>query len=209
MIVYLIRHGETDYNTKGIVQGRGVDTDLNDTGRQQAQSFYETYGDLPFETVLTSTLKRTHQTVAQFIDKGIHWEQFADIDEMSWGSHEGQESTPEQREEYREMIRQWDLENYDYSIGGGESLNELVTRARRFVEHLKTRKESLILVCSHGRAMRSLVCVMKDYPPREMEQFHHANTGLYRFRLEGGQFLFELENDLSHWRKRLDKGVKV
>ncbi|MFM8374363.1 MAG: histidine phosphatase family protein, partial [Bacteroidota bacterium] len=39
MHVYFIRHGETDFNRQGIIQGRGVDSDLNETGRQQARAF--------------------------------------------------------------------------------------------------------------------------------------------------------------------------
>ena len=38
--IYIIRHGETELNRLGIVQGRGVDSDLNDTGRAQAEAFY-------------------------------------------------------------------------------------------------------------------------------------------------------------------------
>jgi bisphosphoglycerate-dependent phosphoglycerate mutase len=37
--IYLIRHGETDYNRLGVVQGSGIDADLNDLGRRQAQAF--------------------------------------------------------------------------------------------------------------------------------------------------------------------------
>ena len=41
--IYLIRHGQTDFNLQGIVQGSGVDADLNDTGKAQADFFYEKY----------------------------------------------------------------------------------------------------------------------------------------------------------------------
>jgi phosphoserine phosphatase len=198
MTIYILRHGETDFNVRGIVQGRGVDTSLNERGQNQALAFFERYQSLPFEAVLTSTLQRTHQTVQKFIDLGLPWEQHADIDEMSWGTHEGQESNPTLREEYNEMLRQWSEGNYDYSIGGGESLNELAERSRRFVEHLKTRDESLILVCSHGRAMRSLMAALKNVQLREMEQYHHSNTGLYLVNFDGQKFEIELTNDLSH-----------
>jgi probable phosphoglycerate mutase len=40
---FIIRHGETDFNLQGIVQGRGVDPSLNETGRRQANQFYEYY----------------------------------------------------------------------------------------------------------------------------------------------------------------------
>jgi broad specificity phosphatase PhoE len=41
--LYIIRHGETDLNKQGIVQGRGINSDLNDTGRAQAAAFFKMY----------------------------------------------------------------------------------------------------------------------------------------------------------------------
>ena len=68
MELYIIRHGETDFNKRGIIQGRGVNSDLNDHGISQARSFYKAYHHIEFDKVITSTLKRTHQTVQSFID---------------------------------------------------------------------------------------------------------------------------------------------
>ena len=48
---YFIRHGQTDLNLKGIVQGRGVDSPLNDNGFKQAQAFYDAYKDIPFDKI--------------------------------------------------------------------------------------------------------------------------------------------------------------
>jgi len=70
-IIYIVRHGETDFNRKGIVQGGGVDAPLNELGRQQAQAFYDIYKDVLFEIVLTSKLQRTHQTVQPFLEMGL------------------------------------------------------------------------------------------------------------------------------------------
>ena len=78
--IYLIRHGETDLNKRGVVQGRGMDTDLNDFGRKQSEAFYKAYKHVPFDKIYTSTLKRTHQTVKGFIDLNIPWTQYAGLD---------------------------------------------------------------------------------------------------------------------------------
>lgn len=66
------------------MQGRGVNTDLNDLGREQAQRFFETYRTVPFDKVYTSTLKRTHQTMHPFIEGGLQWEQHPGFDELDW-----------------------------------------------------------------------------------------------------------------------------
>jgi len=196
--IFVIRHGETDLNRNGIVQGSGVDTHLNEFGRQQAQAFFKRYEHHPFEVVLTSALRRTHQTVEGFLEKGLPWEQWPEINEISWGHHEGKTSTPEMHKEYASMTQHWNTGNYHARIGGGESAQELADRVDVFVQHLKNRPEKEILVCSHGRAMRCLMCVLKGLPLRQMDSFKHANTGLYKVTYNGTMFHFELENNLSH-----------
>ena len=61
--IYLTRHGQTDYNLKGVVQGSGIDADLNATGRAQANAFYQAYKDHPFDKLYVSGLKRTFQSM--------------------------------------------------------------------------------------------------------------------------------------------------
>ena len=198
MEIYLIRHGETDYNKQRIIQGSGVDSSLNETGQAQGKAFYEAYKSTDFQTVITSKLKRTHQTVAGFIDAKLPWEQQEDINEMNWGIYEGQPGTPEMKAKYREMIEHWNQDNLDWRLEGGESAADLSKRISRFLEHLKTRKEDRILVCTHGRAMRGIITLMKGQHLREMENVAHANTGLYKVRLEGGKFEVLVENDTAH-----------
>ena len=46
---YIIRHGETDLNRQGIIQGRGMNTDLNEKGAAQAAAFFNAYQQNPTE----------------------------------------------------------------------------------------------------------------------------------------------------------------
>ncbi|MEM1358908.1 MAG: histidine phosphatase family protein [Bacteroidota bacterium] len=196
---YIVRHGQTDYNLQGIVQGSGVDSSLNATGREQGSLLYDKYREVPFEVVLTSALQRTQQTVASFIESGISWEQHPDINEMGWGSHEGKKGTPESIEEYKRIRDGWGLGEIDGRIGGGESARELGHRVQRFIDHLPERKESLLLICSHGRAMCGLVTLMMGRPIHEMNDLTHNNTGVWRASLrDNGLWEFDLKNDLSH-----------
>ena len=196
--IYILRHGETDLNKQGIVQGSGVDAGLNATGFQQAQAFFNYYQDIDFEVVMTSTLKRTHQTVAPFLNLNIPWEQFPEINEIGWGIHEGRLNEAALHEEYLAVARAWQAGNFDAKVEGGESAAELSSRHVRFVEALKNRQEKTILVCSHGRAMRCLMCILKGWHLGDMERVNHANTGLYKVLWSGKRFVFELENDLRH-----------
>lgn len=196
--VFIVRHGETDFNRHGIVQGQGVDTPLNELGHQQAHAFYRHYSHLPFEAVLTSRLQRTHQTMAPFIEQGIPWEQFAEINEISWGIHEGKKGNAEMRESYKELMANWNNGNLEARIPAGESATELGARVEKFVQHLRERPESLLLVCAHGRTMRALMCILKEVSLMEMNRFHHSNTGLWQVQQESLQFNFIVENDTSH-----------
>lgn len=196
--IYLFRHGETELNRKGIIQGSGVDAPLNEYGHQQAQAFYDRYKEVPFEVVLTSALQRTHQTVKPFLDQGLPWEQFDSINEMSWGTYEGKSGDPSMREDYRKMIMAWQGGNFDYSIGGGESARDLEHRVAPFIEQLRQRPEKQLLICCHGRTMRFLICMMKGQALTQMEQYKHTNTALYTIDYENDQFHFVLESDTMH-----------
>ncbi len=196
--VYIVRHGETDYNRMGIVQGSGVDTSLNDTGRLQAQAFYQHYQQTGFEVVLTSTLRRTHETMSPFIEQGLPWEQYSEINEICWGEHEGKKSSPEMHLQYKEMIEAWEAGQLDAKLKGAESAADLQARLSAFVEALSRRPEERILVCSHGRAMRALMCLLRNQSLQLMNTYKHANTGLYKAAYEQDTYRFLLQNDTSH-----------
>jgi broad specificity phosphatase PhoE len=196
--LYILRHGQTELNRLSIVQGSGVDSDLNDHGYAQAKAFYDTHRHVDFDLVITSKLKRTHQTVQHFIDRNIPWEQTADVNEISWGIHEGKHQSPEQNERYQQMIEAWRSGDLDASIEQGESARQLFERIERFVEWVKQRPEKKILVATHGRAIRCLITYLKGLPVTEMESAEHSNTGLYVAHLVDDHWEFELENDTSH-----------
>lgn len=196
--IYIVRHGQTDFNKLGVVQGSGVDSNLNATGWQQAWAFYEKYKDENFDAVLTSRLLRTHETMSPFIKDGLPWEQFAELNEICWGQHEGKKSTPAMKTEFLNLLDAWGKGAYDARIGGGESAQDMWNRLNAFVEQLKKRPEERLLVCSHGRAMRCLMTVLRNDPISTMQDYHHANTGLYLVDYTADIFKFQLRNDLSH-----------
>lgn len=61
MEIYLIRHGETEWNTLRKLQGRS-DTELNEVGIQLAQMTSKALEDIPFDVIYTSPLKRAKKT---------------------------------------------------------------------------------------------------------------------------------------------------
>ena len=157
MTLYILRHGQTELNRLSIVQGSGIDSELNEMGYAQAKAFYEAHQHVDFDLVVTSKLRRTHQTVQHFLDKNIPWEQQEDVNEISWGIHEGKPQSPEQNERYYRMIEAWKAGDLDARIEDGESARDLIERIERFIEWVKKRPDKRILVATHGRAIRCLI----------------------------------------------------
>lgn len=197
--LYIIRHGETELNRQGIVQGRGVDADLNDKGRAQAAAFFEMYQDVPFDKVYTSKLKRTHQTVQGFVDKGIAWEQLEGLDELAWGIWEGKPNTEEAIRAFQDITDRWQAGDYDAKFEAGESPNDVVIRQKQALEVITSAAdEKTVLICMHGRAMRLLFCVLLDLPLNEMTNFPHQNTTLYKVNYSNGKFTITDFNNTAH-----------
>jgi broad specificity phosphatase PhoE len=200
--IYLIRHGETEFNRLGIVQGSGVDSDLNAMGRAQALAFFQSYKHLSFERVYTSALKRTHQTVAQFLDLGLPHRVLPELNEISWGEKEGRIPTDEDNDYYAQLLENWRNGNTHLAALGGESPE---TAAKRLIAGIKTvieGPESLILVAMHGRAMRILLTYISDLPLSKMDSFPHQNTCLYKIDYcpSENRFSLSLQNDVTHFK---------
>jgi len=199
--IYVVRHGQTDFNLRNIVQGSGVDSDLNDRGREQAQAFYRMYKQIPFDKVYTSALRRTRQSVQSFIDDGIPAESLAGLNEISWGNKEGFSITPDEDEYYHYMLRQWQLGDTSLRIEGGESPDDVVRRMQPAIDQIMSQPdETTVLVCMHGRAIRILLCLLLRYPMRCMDSFEHENLCLYQLHFNGSFFTVEKHNDTAHLR---------
>ncbi len=186
---YFIRHGQTDLNLKGIVQGRGVNSPLNENGLKQAEAFFESYKDVPFDKIYTSTLLRTHQTVEPFVRLGIPREDLEGLDEISWGIYEGQPQDEAIMSGFEDVVTCWRNNDLDYCIEEGESPNELVARQKEAMAYmLRQKDEKTILVCMHGRALRILLCHLTETPVCQMDDFPHTNTSLYILEYENDKF---------------------
>jgi broad specificity phosphatase PhoE len=199
--IYLIRHGETDFNRQGVVQGSGVDSDLNDLGQAQAEAFFQKYQDVPFSKVYTSALKRTHQSVKKFLEKNLNWEQHHGLNEISWGVREGKIPNNRDNEYYKILIDSWIEGKTDMPSEGGESPQDVISRQKPVIDLILSRpEEHTILVAMHGRAIRILLTLLLERPLHEMDTFDHANLCLYKliYDYDTSKFTAELVCDVSH-----------
>jgi broad specificity phosphatase PhoE len=197
--LYIVRHGQTDLNKQGIVQGRGRDTDLNDEGRRQAQQFYAAYKDVPFDKIYISKLKRTQQSIQPFIDLGLPYEKLEGLDELAWGIYEGQPATPENKAAFFDLMRAWVAGKLDIKFEGGESPNEVKARQLQALETIMShREEKNVLICMHGRALRLLLCILTNQPLTQMDTFPHQNLVLYKVTYDGSNYEITDFNNAGH-----------
>ncbi len=197
--IYIIRHGQTDYNLKGIVQGSGVDSSLNEFGVAQSRAFFEAYRHIPFDKVYTSALKRSIESVELFLQNGLSHEVLPELNEISWGKKEGKPITPEEDRYYHAVLDEWRKGNTGLRIEGGESPEEVARRLQPALTYILNKPgERTVLICMHGRAMRILLCLLLRYPLRSMDMFEHENLCLYQLHYTGSLFLVEKYNDTRH-----------
>jgi probable phosphoglycerate mutase len=197
--IYIIRHGETDLNKSGIVQGRGVNAQLNERGKIQAQAFFRHFNTEGFEIIYTSSLLRSQQTVQPFVDAGHSISPHYELDEISWGIYEGKLPDTQASREYVSMLKKWRSGVLDEKIPGGESPKELQQRQLKFIENvLKPSAHGKILICSHGRAIRSLLCTMMGEDLSKMDDYPHQNLSLYKVYFNSNGFELDWFNYIKH-----------
>lgn len=172
---------------------------MNANGQQQAVAFFDFYKHVPFDKIYTSTLLRTKQTVAPFLELGIPTEELAGLDEISWGIYEGKEQDETVLDGFNKVVSSWRNNDLDMRIQDGESPNELVRRQKQAVDYmLRQMEEQTVLVCMHGRALRILLCHLTDIPVCQMDDFPHTNTALYILTYEQNRFSIVDYYNINH-----------
>lgn len=203
--IYLIRHGETDFNREGRMQGSGIDKELNEKGLKQAAAFFEKYQQMPFVKVYASGLQRAQQTIEPFKQAGFATEYHPELNEISFGDLEGTLLSPEPESFYNRVMQAWQNNELDFSAPNGESPKMVVARQQPFIDKVLKANltQSPILVCMHGRALRVLLCTLLNSPLHQMEQYKHHNTGLYILNYNGSDFEVITQNNTEHLPKEL------
>jgi probable phosphoglycerate mutase len=200
--LYLVRHGETEYNRRSIVQGSGVDSELNDTGYDQAEALADRLADEPMDVIYASTLRRAKQTadVLATPHEPVSKTYLRDLEEMNWGVFEGDPPSEERTRAMGAIKDRWQDGHYDHAIDGGESIRDVQARAHRAIEHVVTREVgNTVLVVTHGRYLRVLLAsVLNGFDLGDMHRLDHSNTCVNRVTYEDGRFEADLLNCTAH-----------
>lgn len=169
-MLYIIRHGRTDWNDKHKLQGR-TDIPLNDEGRKMAENARAEYAQVHFDVCYCSPLIRAKET-AEILLRGRNIPIIADerLEEMCFGVCEGMENCFDDPGcPILPLFRE--PEKYVKPVEGGESLEHLFARTGEFLSEvvdplLEQGKD--ILIVGHGAMNSSIVCQILGLP---VEQF--------------------------------------
>lgn len=201
-VLYLVRHGETEHNRRGIVQGGGVDSELNETGRAQARALARRLESVTVEALYASTLTRAQQTadVLARPHEPLSRTYLRDLGEMDWGVFEGEPPSEERDASMEGFKTAWREGAYDRAVEGGESIRDVQARARRALRHILAREAGrTALVVTHGRYLRVLLAtLLDDYGLEHMQDLEHSNTCVNRVVVDGGRAEADLLNCTAH-----------
>lgn len=155
MKVYIIRHGQTDWNKKGKIQGK-TDIELNEEGIKQAEEAKRILKDYPIDMIVSSTLKRARKT-AEIINeaKNVPIIFKEELEERGFGEFEGKTQQEFQDEIWNSEI----LANYNLNkqYKGVETIRSLCDRVWGLIEELKKEYvDKNILLVTHGGVTRAI-----------------------------------------------------
>eukprot|EP01065_Artemidia_motanka_P027531 TRINITY_DN3271_c1_g4_i1.p1 TRINITY_DN3271_c1_g4~~TRINITY_DN3271_c1_g4_i1.p1 ORF type:complete len:393 (+),score=108.17 TRINITY_DN3271_c1_g4_i1:283-1461(+) len=150
----LVRHGETEWNRDGRLQGQ-FDTTLTDEGRVQAAAVAEALASADFSVVLTSPLLRARETAAAIHSKhpAAVWVEDDRLKEMHLGFAQGHLPTSPRVARYLQARKSSPGDRW---IGGGESEAEVATRAVAALEEAGRYADN-VAVCTHSGVIAALV----------------------------------------------------
>lgn len=172
-MLYIIRHGKTDWNEKHKLQGR-TDIPLNDDGRAMAEKARLEYADVHFDICYCSPLKRARET-ADILLRGRNVPIITDsrLAEMCFGVCEGVENCfSDPSSPIHTLFAH--PEQYLTPVEGGESLEQLFARTGEFLREVAkplVEQGKDVLIVGHGAMDSSIVCQVRNYP---LEKFWSA-----------------------------------
>lgn len=204
MKLYIMRHGETDWNKEGLIQG-STDIPLNEYGVELAKRTKAGLdGDgICFDRIYSSPLQRAHETAKILAgESGVPILLTDQIREMGFGAYEGcrirELST---KPEYHAISLCFDDPEHYVPVGGAESYEEVFARINGFLHDellpLEARCDKVLVVC-HGAVIRTFLSIIKGLPLCEYWNIHQPNCSVNIVGVEGGALRMLEENRLYY-----------
>lgn len=165
-MIYFVRHGQTDWNKAGRIQGH-TNTELNDEGRKQAQIVKEKLNGIKFDKVFASPLKRAKETAQIISEQEIVFDDR--LKERCNGELEGKIKT--------EIKVFPDFNNPNETRFGIEPLNDFKNRIKSFLDEIaKEYKDKNVLVVTHGGVCIYVRCYFEGEPNGNIYETYKLNN---------------------------------
>ena len=182
--LFLIRHGQTDWNRDRKIMGRKP-IPLNETGRAQAQKVAGYLAAYPLDICLSSPVLRAFETAqcicSQQKVKPVLREELAEIDYGSWVDH----TFSSIHENYAEAWEKYRIDPNDLVFPGGESIQAVLQRMGKLVdEALLTYPGQRVAMVSHADVLKFAIAHVFGFPLTILRQFSFENCGVALIRYD-------------------------
>lgn len=153
--LFIVRHGKTDWNEKGLVQG-WTDIPLNETGIKDAEDLAKTFDKSMVDVCLCSSLKRARQTAQILVEsEKIKYDEM--LVERKFGSFEGKPMS------FDDIKFLWNYK-INYGKNGVESIKDCLKRAENIIKKIKENYDGkTVLLVTHGAFMKALKYNLEGY----------------------------------------------
>lgn len=199
MKIYITRHGETEWNRAGKMQG-WKNSNLTEKGIENAKKLGESLKQINFDCIYCSPLGRAVET-AKCIrgDKETQIVLKESLKEMGFGLWEGMEHIKVEELYPNQKFNFWNKPNL-YEPVEGESFEQLLCRARQALDEIISNTEhENILIVSHAIFIKAIYGIIKNYP---IEEFWNPpfiyDTCLSILEIKNDKINIILEADVSH-----------
>ncbi len=212
MQLYIMRHGETDWNRKGLLQG-SVDIPLNDYGIELAKQTRDGFrrDGIVFDAIFTSPYQRARQTAKIIAADGPASVKVSQrIREMSFGSYEGIKIAElRANPDYIEINKCFDDPVHYRPQGSAESYEEVFARIESFLREeilpLEKSHKQVLVVC-HGAVIRAFICIIKHMELKDYWTIWQPNCSINIARVQDQTITMQEENRLYYQRKAAAAG---
>ena len=196
MEIWLVRHGESTWNSARRFQG-GLDAPLSTRGHGQARALASALASTPFDAVYTSPLRRARDTAAACgAALGLEPVAIEDLREVGLGDWEGL-TLETVKAQAGDRYERWLGAPVDHPPPGGEPMTALAARMRSALDRLAVSHPSgRVLVVSHGGAIGSALCGWLGRPLNAIWTLTPDNASITRVALPEGRVL--ALNDTAH-----------
>ena len=199
MILYLVRHGETDSNKRGLALGR-ADIDLNELGLRQVQRLAEAMGTLNLNAVYSSPLLRTIRTAEAIAGKhGLRVQVKPALIEMDIGEAEGL-TFAEVRRRFPGLMETWVSDRGPESpMPGGERLVDVQRRAWEVVQSLRSlHPEEQVCAVTHNFVILTVLASALGVDLAGFRRFRHGVAAITEMEVLPERVRVRRMNDTCH-----------